>query len=211
MTDRARNRAFALVVALVGLVVVLPGFVGGDGAPTASPHSSRASAPAPERRGTVQDAAATPPSAVAATPASKPRQPEPVAGGEDANGEDARGGEAGDHGRVAPELVRRRAAAFARAFLRYEVGDLSPPVAQAIVRLADPALAANLLSNPPRPVLGMGNAAPPAGALVGLGEVLPGVDGGFETVEIVRRGTQKSALTLTLQRQGKAWLVTAVG
>lgn len=110
-----------------------------------------------------------------------------------------------------PEAASRVAAVFARAFVRYETGDLGPAVRSALRKTCSGIFAAQLLSAPVRVPVGT---QPPAESFVGLVSVGPSVISGLAGVEamarIVRRG-RAAALRISLIMRGTRWQVVGVG
>jgi hypothetical protein len=92
---------------------------------------------------------------------------------------------------------------FLDALLAYEIATTTPALARTLRATAAPALAADLLTSPPRPPAG----APPIAARLRALQAL-GTDGAAsEFHALLRRGRTRSLLTVTVERRhGRPWV-----
>jgi hypothetical protein len=201
VTERERTRAFAVAAGLVLAVVaalswVLPG----------SPEQSGSETAPKRQRATIQDLAAR--GEVQATEAeTQPRrQPEPAVGADE---DLPLGVEPPPRATGLRAQSEEHARVFLLAFFRYEIGDLSRVVQNAIRSRAAPRLAHALLARPPRLP---DDAPPPAPArVIEIDSSEPAPGGGFEVIALVERDGERSPLVVTVQRRDGRWLATTVG
>jgi hypothetical protein len=201
VTERERSRAFTLATLVVAGVVALLVWVVPKPEGEPEPRAERAPAEEP-RRATIQDPAEveaqTTPAAAEQHTHSHPAADEDLPFGADVPPQPS-----GAHA-----AAKRHALSFLDAFLRYEVGDLSPAVRSAIEERADRRLARALIDQPPRPPRG---GAPPEARVVEVDGVEPAPGGGFDVIVLLERDGRRSPMVVTVERHGPRWLATAVG
>jgi hypothetical protein len=178
MSDADRRRAFAIAAAFIVTAVVVVGLF--DGPHHRSPVTS-ASRPATSQRGIVVTAA---PHAA--------RKPAPTSIGTAAD----------------QRAVLVTAHAFAAAFVRYEVGRLTPSVKAQLRGSATAAFASQLLGAPPSTP--PGTASPRPATVVSVApSAAPGAGSATVAVTLSRDG-RLDPLTLALTKSSTGWLVSAL-
>jgi hypothetical protein len=109
-----------------------------------------------------------------------------------------------------PSAVKTTADVFLPAYLRYEVGDLSPGVAHALRASAMPEFADALLAAPPRPTAAGG--LPAAASLRGYRvSITPGAPLWAEVSGTARRGLSTERVSFVFENRGGRWLASGVG
>jgi hypothetical protein len=108
-----------------------------------------------------------------------------------------------------PPRIEAVAERFSKAFVRYQVGVLSPSVRRRIEATATPRFADNLLSAPPRIPLA---ARPPAPARLRSLALAGGPSGGHALVAVELKGAagQVELLTLLMLRSGREWRINGL-
>ena len=154
--------------------------------------------PSPDLRGEKGRPAGTKAAPAAAAAATDQPTPAPR---DSRDPEDLPAGSRRDRHRVTTAARR-----FARAFARYEVGDLTGPVVLELRRAARPELVRELLRNPVRPA---GPGTPRRARVGDVGSVRIQRDSAWVVVGL-RRGARRAGLALRLERAPGRFLVTRI-